>query len=96
MIFLNLRRDSGSLFYKDALIKDLYERTKGQKFNISYTVPTGRDTGFRYLLDYYHVKQTGDWSDALIQVKIPPGDSQIVFGNYGYFIPKKLEGVLRK
>ena len=66
-------------------------KCKNKKFNISYTVPLGRDTGFKYLIEYYGIKQTNNWSDPLIQIKIPADQScQLKSGEMGIFIPPEL------
>lgn len=66
-----LKPDYFSLYYMDKLIKDFAPFTKGKKFNISFGVPVGGDSGYRYLFDYYQIKQTGDWSDPLIRLVRP-------------------------
>ncbi len=87
----NLKSENLSLIYRDKLIKDLAKITKKKKFNISYTVPLGRDTGFKYLIEYYGIKQTGNWSDPLIQIKIPVDNNCLIKeGDIGVIIPKEL------
>lgn len=87
----NLKSENLSLIYRDKLIKNLAKITKGKKFNISYTVPLGRDTGFKYLIEYYGIKQTGNWKDSLIQIKIPADKSCLIKeGDIGVIIPPEL------
>jgi len=87
----NLNPDYLSLIYRDKLIINLAKVTKKKKFNISYTVPLGRDAGFRYLIEYYGIKQTGNWSDPLIQIKIPADKNCLIKeGDIGVIIPKEL------
>ena len=87
----NFKSDNLSLIYRDKLIKNLIPLIKNKKFNISYTVPLGRDTGFKYLIEYYGIKQTNNWSDPLIQIKIPADQScQLKSGEMGIFIPPEL------
>lgn len=91
MLRQNLESDKLSLVYRDKLIKNLAKITKGKKFNISYTVPLGRDTGFKYLIEYYRIKQTGNWNNSLIQIKIPADNSCLIKeGDIGAIIPTEL------
>ena len=76
------------LHYKEQAVKRIAEID--QKFNVSYAVPIGYDTGYRYLLDYYQVKQTGDFNDSLIQVVIPPKNTEEIYGGIGLQIPDQL------
>jgi hypothetical protein len=81
-----------SLYYKDQLIKKLVPYTVNKKFNISYSVPLGYNNGYKYLLDYYNVKQSDNWNDPLIQIKIPiDKECDLVSGYMGVIIPKELE-----
>lgn len=77
-----------SLYYKNEVAKKISEMAKGKKINVSYSVPVGYDTGYRYLLDYYNVKQTGDFNDHLIQIVIPPEKATKVYGGIGIKIPE--------
>jgi len=70
-LFDRLKPDHYSLFYMDKLVKDFAPFTKNKKFNISFGVPVGGDSGYRYLFDYYQIKQTGDWNDPLIRLVRP-------------------------
>lgn len=88
----NLKSENLSLIYRDKLIKNLAKITKNKKFNISYTVPLGRDTGFKYLIEYYGIKQTGNWKDSLIQIKIPADKNCLIKeGDIGVIIPPELQ-----
>ncbi|HET7098718.1 MAG TPA: glycosyltransferase family 39 protein [Patescibacteria group bacterium] len=63
---------------------------KGTPFNISFDVPANEDSGFRYLLNYYDVKYSGDPRDSLIEFVIPPNrkPTAFVFGSIGIYIPE--------
>lgn len=89
---INLRPNWFGLYYKDKVAQKIALLGKGRKFNVSYDIPFpfGGDTGYRYLLKYYDVKESGDWSDPLIEVKIPPQNSQIVIGKIGIKLPASI------
>lgn len=90
-LFFNLQNDIYSLKFKDEIIHELANRTKGKKFNISFTTSVGNDAGFRYLIDYYKIAQTGNWKDPLIQIRVPVNNEcQIKINNMGVIIPKEL------
>lgn len=87
----NLKTDYYSLKYKDELVRRLTERMKGKIFNLSYTTELTTDYGFRYLVDYYQLKPTGNWNDPLVQIKIPVDNQcSIRVANMGVIIPKEL------
>lgn len=79
------------LYYKDKVAQKIASVGKGRKFNVSYDIPFifSGDTGYRYLLKYYEVKETGNWSDPLIEVKIPPENADIVVDKIGIKLPKQ-------
>lgn len=89
---INLRTNWFGLYYKDKVAQKIASLSKGRKFNVSYDVPFpfGGDTGYRYLLKYYGVEESGDWTDPLIEVKIPPKNSQIVVGKIGIKLPASI------
>jgi hypothetical protein len=90
-LFFNLRDDEYSLKFKDVLIRKLADRTKGKKFNISFSTSVGSDAGFRYLINYYKIPYTGDWNDPLVQIKIPADNKcEIKVKGMGVIIPKEL------
>ncbi|MFA6081071.1 MAG: hypothetical protein WC741_01560 [Patescibacteria group bacterium] len=90
-LFFNLQDDKYSLKFKDELIRKLTDRTKGKKFNISFTTSVGSDAGFRYLIKYYKIHYTGDWKDPLVQIKIPANNKcRIKVNEMGVIIPKEL------
>ncbi len=86
-----LRDNVFSLYYKDLAIKKLKKLTENKKFNISFDVLPGRDNGFRYLIDYYQIKPTGNWQDPLVQIRIPPKEDDIRIKAFGIKIPKELK-----
>lgn len=87
----NLETRYYSLKYKDELIRKLAEKTKGKIFNLSYTTELTTDYGFRYLIEQYQLKPTGNWKDPLVQIKIPvDNQSSIKVENMGVIIPKEL------
>jgi len=86
----NLNVNKFGLYYKDSVVKKIKERVINKKFNISFDVPLGRNTGFRYLLDHYKIKQTGNWDDPLVEIRIPPKENDIKVEEIGIKIPKEL------
>lgn len=79
------------LYYKDKTIKKLKELTEGKKFNISFNTPLGLNHGFSYLIDWYQIKQSGDWNDPLIEIRIPPKNQDVkINDDIGLKIPRDL------
>lgn len=79
------------LYYKDKSIRKLKELVEqSKKFNISYNTPLGLNNGFSYLIDFYKIKQSGNFSDPLIEIRIPPGEDDIKINKIGLKIPKEL------
>lgn len=62
---------------------------KEEPFNVSFNVPANEDAGFRYLLDYYRVKYSGDPKNPLIQFVIPSNKlpTPFVFGDVSIYLP---------
>ncbi len=50
----------------------------------------GLNSGFNYLIDYYQIKQTGNWKDPLVEIRIPPKENDVIIYNIGIKIPKEL------
>jgi hypothetical protein len=91
LLQFNLKTDYYSLKYKDELIRKLAQNLKGKVFNLSYTTALTTDYGFRYLVDYYQIKPTGNWKDPLVQIQIPVDKkSSIKVAKMGVIIPKEL------
>jgi hypothetical protein len=68
-------------------LKDVTEN--GSAFNISFDVPFNEDAGFRYLLNYYKVRYSGNSKDPLIEFVIPYQKRPETFtvGQIGIYIP---------
>ena len=75
------------LYYKQAATQRVAALGQSERFNVSYAVPQGLDTGYRYLLEYYGAEQSGDFDDPLFQIEIPPVKANEVFGGIGLMIP---------
>lgn len=91
LLQFNLKTDYYSLKYKDELVRRLAEKMKGKVFNLSYTTTLTTDYGFRYLIEHYGIKPTGNWKDPLVQIQIPfDSKSSIRVANMGVIIPKEL------
>ena len=85
-----LRSVNLSLKEKDHAVSVLSKITKDtQPFDVSFDVPLGEDTGFRYLLNYHKVSVSGSPADPLIEFVIPhekkPG--AFVVGTIGIYMP---------
>lgn len=68
----SLKVDFFGLYYKDQVTKKLKELTLGKKFNVSFNTPLGQSNGFSYFIDWYNIKQTGNFKDPLVEIRIPP------------------------
>lgn len=86
-----LRPDPFGLFYKEQAVHRIDEIGKGKKFNVSFSVPLGWDTGYRYLLEFYQIEQSGDIDDPLFQIFIPPREGNEVFGGIGLQVPHSFQ-----
>lgn len=78
----NIQPNYGGLYYKEAVVKYIKEQYGNKKFNISYN-GVSVDHGFKYLLEYYDVKQSSNMNDPLIEVSIPARKNSKIFGLYG-------------
>ena len=69
----NMKQIPIGLYYKDKAIKTLKENINiSKKFNVTIDAPLGFHNGYKYLLDWYEIPQSGDFKDPLIQIKLPP------------------------
>jgi len=87
---INIRPNIFSLYYKDIAVEKINTLTAGKKFNISFKTPLGANYGYKYLIDYYNIKRTGNWADPLVEIRIPPEDDDIRVQEIGIKIPKEL------
>ena len=85
----NLASDYTGLYYKDQVAKYLKSNLSGKRFNVSYD-GVSVDPGFRYLLDYYEVTQSGDFTDPLVEVSFPARKNTPKIGSFGIIIPSSL------
>jgi len=90
---IQLQNNTFGLFYKEQVVKEIARIGKNKKFNVSFSVPLGLDTGYYYLLDFYQVKQSSKWQDSLLKVVIPPEREPMskIFGGIGLFVPENFE-----
>lgn len=81
------------LFYKEKVVQRIAEIGQGKKFNVSFSVPLGMDTGYRYLLEFYQAEQSQNPDDPLLRIVIPPEKEPVseTFGKIGLFIPENFE-----
>ncbi len=74
---------------KDLAIQKLKQVTEGKKFNVSFKVPIGGHTGYDYLINYYGIKQSGNWEDdPLVQIHVPADENDIQIGAIGIILPE--------
>ncbi|MCL4364308.1 glycosyltransferase family 39 protein [Patescibacteria group bacterium] len=80
------------LYYKDAAVKRLATIVKNKtKLNVTIKVPLGENNGYNYLIEYYRIKQSGNFNDPLIEIMVPPQPGNIKIGTIGLKIPKELK-----
>jgi hypothetical protein len=89
-IFSTFKNNYFGFYYKEKVAKIIKKKTEGKKFNISFDVPLGMNYGFNYFFDFYQIKQSGNFSDHLIEVRIPPKQNDIVLEKIGIKIPKEI------
>lgn len=90
----NLSENPKGLYYKDKTIKLLKDSVDlDKKFNISLDTPLGANNGYNYIIDWYGIKQSGNWKrDPLIEIRIPPRNKDLtVNGAIGLKIPKEVK-----
>jgi hypothetical protein len=90
-IFSDLKGDYFTFYYKEKTAQIIKKKVFDKKFNISFDVPLGMNHGFNYFFDFYQIKQTSDFSDPLIEVRIPPKNNDIIIDKIGIKIPKELK-----
>jgi len=78
---------SFSLANKTIVVKHIKNTVGDQKFNLSYSVSGGQNSGFSYLLDFYKIKPSGDPNDSLIQIVIPAQNRYKSFGDISIDFP---------
>lgn len=95
-IDVKLKEKSLGMFYKIQTIKKIKETVDDKKFNISFSTPLGFNYGFSYLIDYFQVKQSGNFKDPLIEIRIPPREKDIKINQQiGIKIPRELNTHLK-
>lgn len=80
-----------SLYTKDKLVLKLAQLIKNKKCNVTINAPMGRDTGFKFLIDYYGIKQTRNFNDPLAEIDIPAQKNDYIIGSMGIKIPPDLK-----
>jgi len=91
LIYTQMVPSRFGLYAKEQVILELKKLVDlNKKFNISFDMPLGRNQGYRYIIDYYNIKQSGNWSDPLIQMRMPPKENDLVIGLVGLSIPKAI------
>jgi len=72
---------------KEQVVLRIKQFTNDQPCDIAFNVPLGRQVGYSYLFDYYHVKQIGNWKSCVVNINIPPKPNDEVFGYTGLTLP---------
>lgn len=79
------------LYYKDQAVRKIKELVNlSTDFNITFDMPLGLNNGYNYLIDFYQIKQSQDFSDPLIEIRVPPKERDIKINKIGLKIPEKL------
>ena len=78
---------SFSLANKAKVVKYIGKVTENKKFNLSYSVPAGQNSGFSYLLYFYKVIPSNGFNDPLIQIIIPSQNKYKSFGDISIDFP---------
>jgi 4-amino-4-deoxy-L-arabinose transferase-like glycosyltransferase len=89
-IFLKLKRNhiyAYSLANKIRVIKYIKNKVDNRKFNISYSVPIGQNSGYLYLMDYFKTNPTNNFKDPLIEIIIPGQEIYKTFGDISVKLP---------
>ncbi len=79
------------LMVKEKAVLKLKNILEGKKYNLSYEVPIGFNTGYEYLLEYYNIKPSGDDKDPLVILRIPKQKGDVAAGKIGFRIPPELK-----
>ncbi len=90
----NLSENPRGLYYKDRAIKLLKNSIDlNKQFNISLNTPLGANNGYKYLIDWYEIRQSGNWQrDPLVEIRIPPGKNDLTInGAIGLKIPPEVK-----
>lgn len=82
-----LRPTNVGLYYKDKAVQHIQSSIANKSYNIHFRTATGRNTGFRYLLDYYGIPEQTDPDDPAIDISIPPESGATEVGGIGVRIP---------
>lgn len=85
--------DPLGLYYKDKAVSTLTDNLDlAKNFNISYDTDLGLNNGYDYLVNWYGIKQSGQWArDPLVQIRIPPHPGDLVVGVIGLHIPPEVK-----
>jgi len=71
----NLGNNDYGLANKNQVIQEIKKNTTAEKISIIYNVPLGRDNGFKYLIEYYGMKDEGGPKFEIVI----PADNQCKF-----------------
>ncbi len=88
----NLKPIPIGLYYKDKAVNTLKANINmSKKFNVTIDAPLGFHNGYKYLLDWYKIPQSGNFKDPLVQIKLPPEGVDVrINDGIGLIIPKEL------
>ena len=77
-----------SFSQKEQAVLRIKEITDVKPCDIAFNVPLGRNVGYKYLFEYYNIRQIGNWKSCVIDLNITPRIGDEVFGFIGLKIPK--------
>jgi hypothetical protein len=88
MVFFNfpkmqetLKPSPYGMYLKDTVVKKIKDLGEGKNYNVSLNTTIGRNNGYMYLIDWYGIKQSGNPSDPLAEIHIPPSYTDIRITN---------------
>lgn len=85
------KSSSRGLYGKEAIVLFLKDHINNRPFNITYEMPLGIATGYKYLLDYHHLNSSGREKDPLVILRFPPKKGDVEVNGVGIYIPEKLK-----
>ncbi len=81
------------MYYKDKAIKELKMLIDpNKKVKITFDTPLGLNSGFNYLINYYHIRRGEEGNIPLIEIRNPPHKGDIkINGAIGLKIPESVK-----
>lgn len=76
---------------KEEVVNYIKKQVGDKKFFISFDGPPSTDGGFLFLIRVHKLNASPDGRNPQIQVKSPPPEGSVSFGDYGVIIPETLK-----